>query len=73
MADRRSGRALIKRHTPCSLGGREVTHMNRMYASPAGRPEDEELETAMDEDDEDFDEDEDADDEESEDDSEEEA
>jgi len=47
--------------------------MNRKYASPAGRPDDEELETAMDEDDEDFDEDEEADDEESEDDSEEEA
>ena len=47
--------------------------MNRMYASPAGRPDDEELETAMDEDDEDFDEDEEADDEELEDDSEEEA
>jgi hypothetical protein len=66
---------LIERHTPCSVGSREVIHMNGKYASPAGRPEDEELETATDEDDEEFDEgeDEDADDEESEDDSEEEA
>ena len=40
--------------------------MNRKYASPTGRPDDDELETATDEDEE-------ADDEESEDDSEEEA
>jgi len=54
-------------------GSREVPTMNRKYASPTGRPDDDELETATDEDDEDFDEDEEADDEESEDDSEEEA
>jgi hypothetical protein len=46
--------------------------MNRQHALPARPDDDEPLETAMDEDDEDFD-DEDEDDEESEDDSEEEA
>lgn len=51
---------------------REVTHMNRIHASPTGPDDDEPLETAVDEDDEDFDEDEDVDDEESEDDSDEE-
>ena len=72
MADRRGRRTLIE-GTRLAAGSREGTHMNRKYASPTGRPDDEELETATDEDDEDFDEDEEADDEESEDDSEEEA